>query len=99
MSMGDEELIILQRKESAAARADRHDVPTRCIVKRDVPLVFKATNKKGLGAAYTAVLEKFRFPRINCRIISDHAPSKLLRTVPRELGSEPVSLLHLGPSQ
>lgn len=97
--MRDKELIILQGKESAAAYADRHDVLTKCIVKRGVPLVFKATKRKGLGAAYTAVREKFRFSRINCRIISDHAPRHHPGTLPREPGFESVNLLRSDSSQ
>jgi hypothetical protein len=43
---------------------------TKCIVKRDDPLAFKAMKRNGLGAAWTAVLEKLRFPRISCKHIS-----------------------------
>jgi hypothetical protein len=44
---------------------------TKCTVMREVPLVFKAMNRKGFGAACTAVLEKLRFPRISWTTISE----------------------------
>lgn len=36
------------------------------MVKSGVSEAFKAMNKNGLGAACTAVLVKFRLPRISC---------------------------------
>jgi hypothetical protein len=52
-------------------------MPTRCVTRRDVPLVFKATNRNGFGAAYTAVREKLRFPRMSYNMlmrVSDNSP-------------------------
>jgi hypothetical protein len=40
------------------------------MVRRNVPLVLSAMNKNGLGAAYTAVLEKLRFPRMSLEVFS-----------------------------
>jgi hypothetical protein len=50
---------------------------TKCIVMREVPLVFRAMNRNGFGAACTAVLEKLRFPRISWAIVSEGDVVKL----------------------
>jgi len=40
--------------------------PTKCVTIREVPLLFSAMKRNGLGAACTAVLVKLRFPRMSC---------------------------------
>jgi hypothetical protein len=64
--MRDEELIILYLLVSRVSLRQRVKHHTRCIERRIVSAAVNAINRKGLGAACTAVLVKFRFPLMSC---------------------------------
>ena len=64
MLVGNEELVVLQTVRGKPCVIGMCK-QTRCVANGVVSVIFKATNKNGRGATCTAVLVKFRLPRIS----------------------------------